>query len=138
MINSRKIEDLYPAVQVKCHAFIADCAAEGINVLITSTYRDMETQAALYNQGRTSPGKIVTNAKPGTSWHNYRCAFDFVPLLDGKPDWNDTNKFKRCGEIAESVGLEWGGNFSSFKDTPHCQYRGGLTFADARAGKVPV
>lgn len=136
MINSRDIADLHPRVQPLAQAFISKCAANGIDVLITSTYRDAESQAALYAKGRTAPGPKVTNAKPGQSWHNWRCAFDFVPIVNGKAVWNDTGLFVRCGQIAESVGLEWAGRWKSFTELAHCQYTGGLTLADFQAGKT--
>lgn len=104
-------------------------------MLITSTLRDNESQAALYAQGRTTPGNKVTNAKAGQSFHNYACAFDFVPLVNGKAQWNDLKLFERCGSIAESVGLEWAGRWVSFKEYAHCQYTGGLTIKDLQAGK---
>ncbi|NDB70468.1 MAG: peptidase M15, partial [Methylocystaceae bacterium] len=84
MINSRKIEDLHPYVAKLCRAFVAACKKEGIDILITSTWRDNEAQNALYAQGRTKPGKKVTNAKAGSSFHNYKLAFDFVPIVNGK------------------------------------------------------
>ena len=84
MKNSRNIDDLHPIVAKMCRDFVAKCDEEGIDVLITSTYRDLESQAAIYAQGRTTPGKKVTNAKPGQSWHNWRVAFDFVPVVNGK------------------------------------------------------
>lgn len=136
MINSRKLDDLHPHVAKLCQAFLDACAVEGIDVLITSTYRDAESQDALYAQGRTAPGAKVTNAKAGQSWHNWRCAFDFVPLVNGKAQWNDAATFTRCGEIAESVGLEWAGRWKSFKELAHCQFTGGLTLADFQAGKT--
>jgi len=135
MKNSRNIDDLLPVVAVKARAFVAACAAAGIDVLITSTMRDGEAQAALYAQGRTTPGKVVTNAKPGQSWHNHAYAFDFVPIVNGKAMWNDTRAFDRCGAIAESVGLEWAGRWTRFKEAAHCQYTGGLTLADLQAGR---
>ena len=137
MINSRDIKDLHPHVRTLVERFLAACAKEGIDVIITSTYRDMESQAALYAQGRTAPGKIVTNAKAGQSWHNYRLAFDFCPIINGKAQWNDTKLFTRCGEIAESVGLEWVGRWKSFKELAHCQATAGLTLAQLQAGKLP-
>ena len=70
MINSRKIEDLHPYVAKLCRAFVAACKKDGIDILITSTWRDNESQNALYAQGRTKPGKKVTNAKAGQSFHN--------------------------------------------------------------------
>lgn len=135
MINSRNLNDLIPLVKAKAEAFIQACADHGIEVLITSTYRDAESQAALYAQGRTMPGPKVTNAKPGQSWHNWRVAFDFVPIVNGKAQWNDAALFVRCGEIAESVGLEWAGRWKTFTEMAHCQYTGGLTLADFQAGK---
>ncbi len=135
MINSRNIEDLHPKVAGMCRAFIKNCADAGIDVLITSTYRDKESQAALYAKGRTAAGPKVTNARPGQSWHNWRVAFDFVPIENGKAQWDDTRAFQRCGEIAESIGLEWAGRWKSFKELAHCQFTGGLTLADFQAGK---
>ena len=46
MINSRKIEDLHPRVAHLCKQFIEKCADDNIDVLITSTYRDNESQNA--------------------------------------------------------------------------------------------
>lgn len=138
MINSRNLDDLLPWVKTMVVAFIAACKAEGIDILITSTHRDNESQDALYAQGRSMPGRIVTNAKGGESWHNYRCAVDFVPLVNGKAQWEDTALFTRCGVIAESCGLEWAGRWKKFKELAHCQATGGLTLADLKAGKKIV
>lgn len=134
MINSRDIAELDPIVAQLATHFIQACAIESIDVIITSTYRDAESQAALYAQGRTAPGKRVTNARPGQSFHNHRVAFDFVPVKAGKALWQDTSTFTRCGEIAESLGLEWAGRWRSFRELAHCQYLGGLTLKDFQAG----
>ena len=136
MINSRSLSDLNPKVAAMCSEFINRCKAEGIDVIITSTYRDAEAQNKLYAQGRTEPGKKVTNAKAGQSYHNWRVAFDFVPLVNGKAMWNDAVLFLKCGEIAEGVGLEWAGRWKKFNETAHCQYTGGLSLADFQAGKT--
>lgn len=133
MINSRSVNDLHPHVADLCRKFVAACKKAGIDVLITSTYRDMESQAAIYAQGRTKAGRIVTRAKPGQSWHNYRLAFDFVPIVNGKAAWNDARLFKQCRQIGESLGLE-GLDF----EMAHLQARGGLTLAQAKSGKQPA
>jgi peptidoglycan L-alanyl-D-glutamate endopeptidase CwlK len=135
MINSRNLHDLHPFVRLKAEKFIEECRNQGITALITSTYRDNESQNALYAQGRTTQGKIVTNAKAGQSWHNWRVAFDFVPIVNGKAQWNDTALFTKCGEIAESCGLEWAGRWKSFKELAHCQYTGGLSLLEFQKGK---
>jgi peptidoglycan L-alanyl-D-glutamate endopeptidase CwlK len=136
MINSRNINDLNGKVTAMASEFINRCKAEGIDVLITSTYRDAESQNELYAQGRTKPGKKVTNAKAGQSYHNWRVAFDFVPIVNGKAQWNDAELFTKCGEIAEGVGLEWAGRWTKFKEMAHCQYTGGLKLADFQSGKT--
>lgn len=136
MINSRKIEDLHPIVQKKCLDFIHIAKQQGIDILITSTYRDHASQDALFAQGRTTAGKRVTNARGGQSFHNYRVAFDFVPLVNGKPNWNDLKLFERCGLLGESVGLEWAGRWVKFKEMAHFQYTNGLTLKDFQSGKT--
>lgn len=142
MINSRDISDLLIPVQARVKKFLLLAKNAGIDILITSTYRDAESQAALYAQGRTAPGKIVTNAKPGQSWHNHRCAVDFVPVRNGKPVWGtkgvDGELWARCGALAEQAGLEWAGRWVKFKEMAHVQYTGGLTLADLQAGKAIV
>ena len=136
MINSRSLSDLNPKVKTLCEQFVASCAKQNIDILITSTYRDVESQNALYAQGRTMPGNKVTNAKGGQSFHNYHVAFDFVPIVNGKAQWNDMALFTKCGEIAESLGLEWAGRWTKFKEMAHCQYTAGLSLADFQAGKT--
>jgi peptidoglycan L-alanyl-D-glutamate endopeptidase CwlK len=136
MINSRSLDELHPVVQAKCQAFLDKCEAQGIDVIITSTYRDSESQEALYAQGRTAPGKCVTNVRGGFSYHNWRVAFDFVPCVNGKCVWNDNDLWERCGTIAEECGLEWGGRWTKFVDKPHCQYTGGLKIADFQSGMM--
>lgn len=141
MITSRDLIELFPAVRVRAEKFIAACSADGINLLVTCTYRDYEAQNALYAQGRTTKGARVTNAKGGQSFHNFRVALDVVPLRNGKPVWGtsgvDGQLWKRVGAIGKSCGFEWAGDWKTFKEYPHFQYTGGLTIEQLRAGGVP-
>jgi peptidoglycan LD-endopeptidase CwlK len=136
MINSRDIDELIPRTAEKCRDFIAACRDAGIDVIITSTYRDADSQNALYAQGRTKPGRRVTNVAGGDSFHNWRVAFDFVPIENGKAVWDDDDLWARCGYIAEQVGLEWGGAWDGFVDKPHCQDTGGYKIADFKLGQA--
>lgn len=136
MINSKLIKDLHPKVADLCNKFIEACGKEGIKVIITSTYRDNESQNALYAQGRTKPGEVVTRAKGGQSFHNYRVAFDFAPVVNNKIDWENLTLFKKCGTIAENLGLEYAGNWKNFKENAHCQFTGGLSLSDFQSGKM--
>lgn len=89
MINSRHLEDLDPEARIVCNDHCARCHAEGIELMITSTWRDNEAQSALWLVGRGPDDlrRTVTNAKAGHSWHNFRVAWDVVPLVYGKCDW---------------------------------------------------
>ena len=135
MISSRSIDDLNPLVRHLAQRHIEECKKVGIDLLIYCTYRDNEAQNDLYSQGRTKPGNIVTNARGGDSAHNYRIAYDCVPLVNGKAAWSNTALYKQVAEIGKKLGLEWAGDWKSFKEFPHFQYTGGLTIAELKAGK---
>jgi len=139
MINSRDLNELLPEVKTRVEKFIQSCKDKGIDILVTSTYRDMESQAALYAQGRTTEGKIVTNAGPGDSYHNWRCAVDVVPLINGKPDWDGSHPvWEQIGLIGSECGLEWAGKWIHFKELAHFQYTNGLTIAQLKSGATIV
>jgi len=126
---SRDLYDLHPTVRAKATAHLMACEAKGIDLLVTCTYRSIDEQNALYAQGRTAPGKKVTNAKGGQSFHNYHLAYDVVPLRNGKPVWSTTGEdgklWQRVGELGEGAGLEWAGRWIKFREWAHFQYTGG-------------
>ncbi|MEH7393545.1 M15 family metallopeptidase [Bacillus sp. JJ1474] len=133
-----KLLNVHPTILKKALELIKKCHSEGINILITQGLRKIEEQNALYAQGRTTAGKIVTNAKGGYSYHNYGLAFDFAVIdTPTKINWNIDSRWKRVGDIGESLGLEWGGRWKDFVDYPHFQLTFGLTLSDLRAGKKP-
>lgn len=133
---SRSLLDLNLPTRSRAEAFLTLSEEQGLDVLIYCTYRSPEEQDGLYAQGRTKSGRIVTNARGGESFHNFHCAFDFVPLVAGKPAWNDSALYLKAGVIAESVGFEWSGRWKGkLRETAHCQYTGGLTLAELRSGK---
>ncbi|ESU71115.1 peptidase [Geobacillus thermopakistaniensis] len=135
----KKLQGVHPLVAAKARQLIEQAYKEGINVIITQGLRTIEEQNELYAQGRTKPGKIVTNAKGGYSYHNFGLAFDFALLNpDGSVSWNVDDKWKRVAQIGKSLDLEWGGDWKDFKDYPHFQYTFGLSLADLRAGKRPL
>ena len=111
-INSNDINELFPQLQDLCKIFIENCKSEGINVLITSTFRNADSQDDLYANGRTKPGNKVTNAKGGQSMHQFRCAFDFVPYInvgDKKVAlWDNELLWNKCGDIGKKLGLVLG------------------------------
>ena len=133
-----KLQKLHPTLAAKARQLITAAFKEGINIIITQGYRSKEEQDALYAQGRTKPGKRVTNAPGGYSYHNYGLAFDFAVLNgDGNISWNVDDKWKRVGALGKSLGLEWGGDWKKFPDYPHFQLTFGLSIQDLLAGKRP-
>jgi peptidoglycan L-alanyl-D-glutamate endopeptidase CwlK len=105
-------------------SFLAACETAGADLIVTCTLRSNDEQAALYAQGRTKPGHIVTNAKAGHSAHNYGLALDIVPMVNGKPDWHGSDPiWKQIGELGMAAGLTWlGAPGSSFPEKPHLEH----------------
>lgn len=130
-------------------------AESGADLLIYCGFRSFAEQAVLYRKGRTLSAilakadelkskhgredlaevllrsepqpdpKIVTNAGPGQSAHNYGEAFDAVPLVGGKPVWLLSDPlYQLYGQISEEEGLEWAGNWKTFREGPHSQTAG--------------
>lgn len=105
--------------------FEAEMKNRGIPVRITSGFRTFEEQDALYAQGRTKRGPIVTNSRGGWSWHNYGLAADYAFVQGNGLVWN--GPWRIFGAIARNNGLEWGGDWKGFKDRPHLQLTRGHT-----------
>lgn len=120
---SRDLNDLLPVVRDAATRALAKVKASGIDVLVTCTYRTPQEQAALYAQGRTKPGKKVTNARPGQSFHEHRVALDLYPLVDGKPDFagSHTDVWFKIASLFKAEGFEWAYEWKTFKEMPHFQ-----------------
>lgn len=131
-ISEERINKLHPDIRTNAREFINTAEKEhGIKLRITSGYRSIEAQDELFAQGRTKPGKKITNAKGGSSYHNYGLAIDVVELKEGKALWY--NDWFKIGEIGKSVGFEWGGEFNRFKDLPHFQKTFGWDIATLKS-----
>lgn len=133
--TTQRIALLHPTVREEVTKIIGECdlALTGkAKVRITQGLRTFEEQDALYAQGRTKPGKKVTNAKAGQSIHNYGFAVDICLVIDGKTaswdtvkDWDNDKiaDWYECVKIFAKYGWEWGGNWKTFKDLPHFEKR---------------
>ena len=132
MIDSRDIKELHPILQVLTNEFLRIAKERNLPVAVTSTYRNHEMQDYYYNVTKT------TTVKGGYSYHNHRLAVDIVPLINGVPAWPQPAQYNwnRLGETGESLGLEWGGRWTSFVDRPHYQMTFGLTCAEILNGKA--
>ena len=103
---------------------------------VTAGHRTPEEQNKLYQKGRVEEGGIVTYKdgyeKLSKHNHNPSLALDLVPYPEL---WSSEDKLKELGRLFMAItnmmlergeienGIEWGGNWSTFKDYPHYQIK---------------
>ena len=137
MDSLAKLQQLHPALRdVAIAAYNEAVAATptGVHPVIDQTLRSFEESDKLYQQGRTTPGPIVSNAKAGQSWHNYGLALDFHLQVNGKDVWPNHPEqdadWMTVVNIFKKHGFNWGGEFpGTFKDYPHLENKLGHTLA---------
>lgn len=93
-----------------------------VDFAVVQGARTQDQQDELYAQGRTTPGKIVTQTR--NSRHIGGFAVDLAAFVDGAVSWNGvyypfiaTAMKKAAGEL--NVPIVWGGDWVKFKDLPH-------------------
>lgn len=132
------VRPLFERIAIEGTRIAKEMGATGY-VMISGT-RTYAEQDALYAKGRTAPGSKVTNAKGGYSNHNFGIAGDFG-VFSGSSYLDNTNA-ALASKIHKAVAawvkanlpqIEWGGDWTSFRDEPHYQYKTGLSLAQMRA-----
>lgn len=113
---SRDVSLLHPTVQAIREKFLAECnnKTNNLNIKTTDTFRSKEEQNAV--------DASATNAKYPRSYHNWGLAFDIC--VNDPKDLYNIKKLEKAGQIGKKYGMFWGGDFKSFKDRPHFEYRG--------------
>lgn len=137
MKECRDLKELHPKVEEMANELVKRCITKGLILGIGETYRSIERQDYLYEQGRSRPGQIVTYAKGNTksSYHQWRLAVDFFQNIKGKE--YEPKFLEAIGEIAEEIGFEWGGRWL-MGDSCHLQVTFGLSIEELRSGaKIP-
>ena len=127
--SQARLCDVIPALADKIRQLAELCDkdeiffAENATLEVTQGLRTWDDQAKLWAIGRTLPGKEVTNARPGESWHQFGAACDVAPFVNDKqPDWDEGHPiWARIVELGESLGLRSG---VSWKDEPHFELTG--------------
>lgn len=129
-VSEARLQLIWPVLAAKIRTMVTMLEQEGIEIRVVQGLRSWTEQDALYAQGRTAPGKIVTNCKGGDSYHNFGMATDcvpsqFAPDQPYNPDWNSSHPlWQRMEAVGISLGLTAGANFRSFPDAPHFQLTG--------------
>jgi peptidoglycan L-alanyl-D-glutamate endopeptidase CwlK len=138
-VTQQRIQLLHPKLRAEVEQLINQAQSQLTKhslIRVVQGLRTFAEQDALYAQGRTTPGKKVTQAKGGQSLHNYGVAIDFCLIIDGKEASWDTKKDWDGDKIADwmevvgvfrKAGWEWGGTWK-FQDNPHLQKTFGFTW----------
>jgi D-alanyl-D-alanine carboxypeptidase/Putative peptidoglycan binding domain len=123
--SESRLNKVHPELARRVRMLIDTFAQTGVQIEVVQGLRTFAEQDALFAQGRSRPGQVVTRARGGQSNHNYGLAIDVVPYANGKPNWNAPNSiWSAIGAEAEKLGLEWGGDWKRFIDRPHVQLPG--------------
>jgi peptidoglycan L-alanyl-D-glutamate endopeptidase CwlK len=133
------LRQLHPQVEALAREHLLELWSAGLKPQITQSYRSIAAQNALYAQGRTTPGAIVTNARGGSSLHNYRLAYDiglfnsYNGAFSGYISNGLDPSYTLAGKMGQDVGLTWGGTFTTIYDAPHFQLTWGIPMQDIQA-----
>jgi peptidoglycan L-alanyl-D-glutamate endopeptidase CwlK len=97
-------------------AWVLPARWPGFKVRITETKRDTIRQAELEAKGAS---------KLKLGYHNFGLALDFAVFDDHGVYLIDDSQgvYTAAGHVAKALGLEWGGDWATFKDLGHIQYR---------------
>lgn len=117
------IATLHALVAPYARTLVQRAAAAGIEIQIIGGTRTYAEQDALFAKGRTILSeRKVTNAKGGESNHNFGIAFD-IGVFNGRTYLGESPAYDVVGPLGMEIGLEWGGEWTSFVDKPHYQLR---------------
>ena len=122
-ISFDRIASLVEPFRARVKTWYENVLNSGVYPYIYEGLRSDARQTELYCFGRTLPGRIVTNAMAGQSFHNYGLAFDWVSLrLVDKADrmyecdWDNEGAYligRKCAEPLKLRFLSW--------ETPHLE-----------------
>ena len=140
--TEKHLKSLLPEVEAEMRPFVAMAkkvaARFGMEMKVISGHRSKEEQIKLYAQGRTAPGKKVTNTL--VSRHNFGLAIDLGifttegQYLDGNNGNLATRIYKIVANTAEADGMNIlaGLHWKSFPDPPHFEFKTPWTLAELK------
>lgn len=122
----KDLNKLSPNAKLAAEYLLEACVEAGLNIKVTETLRTTQRQQELYAQGRTKPGKVVTqlDGVKQKSIHQSSNAFDVCQNIRGKE--YEEAIIKQVGKLGTQIGLEWGGSWKGFVDSPHFQLNSGV------------
>ncbi len=101
-----------------------ETAADLPIVKIISGTRSYAEQNKIFRQGRYhNPGPIITNARGGSSAHNFGIAWDIGIFSENNGYIPDGPLYDEAANAGLNDALEWGGDWTQFIDKPHYQLK---------------
>ena len=126
--DRQTLAGVHPQLVEKLTHILAAMDSLGFPMMVTDGLRTVEQQRALYAQGRTAPGPVVTNCDGVEKRSNHQPhidklghAVDCCFVVNGKPSWDAHLPWKAYGAAAEAHGLTWGGSWARLADLPHVE-----------------
>ncbi len=113
--NIERLKQLAPYTRAAAFLWYQFCLDCQIDVYVTETLRTLARQKELLAEKKSQTLK---------SYHIVGQAFDFVPMVNGQPDYSLYKKepFLSAVNYAKQLGFEWGGDWKGFVDSPHMQW----------------
>ena len=121
---------VHPTLAAALDRIFASMAAFGHPMRVIEGVRTTARQQALWQQGRSAPGKIVTQRdgviklSSHQLGHAVDCAFVDDPRTPRDDTWDETKPWAVYGAMAEAEGLTWGGRWKTLHDLPHIELKG--------------
>jgi peptidoglycan L-alanyl-D-glutamate endopeptidase CwlK len=131
--DRQRLVGVHPVLAKAVEAALDAMAAMGHPMFVVEGVRSLERQIALYAQGRTRPGPIVTHCDGVRNPSNHQakadgfgyavdCAFVDDPSTAAAETWDVDQPWRVYGEICKWFGCVWGGDWPSRKiDRPHVE-----------------
>ena len=123
--SEQTLAGVFPGLALLVRQAQAALTPQNIFMCVYEGLRTQAQQNALYAEGRTLPGKIVTEARAGWSNHNYGLAVDIVPYLQGSEgalNWTvESAQYQAVVKALKAQGLVYGGDWKTFPDMDHWQ-----------------
>lgn len=133
---NRDVALLHPAFRQALGKVLTVLTTEQIPFRLFEAFRYPERQAALYAQGRTAQGKIVTRAPPWRSYHQFGLGADLVLYENSAWNWDTSDHRAAWWNRMQVLGRAEGLEALSF-ERPHLQLSG-LSINDLAEGAYPA